>query len=78
MSHYQYKVNCPSAPFENTMFRTLDECIWANKQTTSLLNSETGRNIFSSSEYVLSKLLQFKIQSEILVFCTSKTIKKIL
>ena len=26
MSFYQYKVNCPSAPFENTMFRTLDEC----------------------------------------------------
>ena len=26
MSYYQYQVNCPSAPFENTMFRTLDEC----------------------------------------------------
>jgi len=26
MPYYQYKVNCPSAPFENTMFRTLDEC----------------------------------------------------
>ena len=26
MSFYQYKVNCPSAPFENTMFHTLDEC----------------------------------------------------
>ena len=25
MSYYQYKVNCPSAPFENTMFHTLDE-----------------------------------------------------
>ena len=22
----QYKVNCPSAPFENTMFPTLDDC----------------------------------------------------
>ena len=22
----QYKVNCPSAPFENTMFPTLEDC----------------------------------------------------
>ena len=22
----QYKVNCPSAPFENTMIPTLDDC----------------------------------------------------
>ena len=26
MSYYQYQVNCPSAPFENTMYHTLDEC----------------------------------------------------
>ena len=25
MSYYRYQVNCPSAPFENTMYHTLDE-----------------------------------------------------
>ena len=33
----------------NFIFRTLDECIWANKQTPGLYSSASGKNIFASS-----------------------------
>ena len=33
----------------NIIFRTLDECIWANKQTSSSFNSVSGKNVFSSA-----------------------------
>ena len=33
----------------NFIFRSLDECIWANKQSSTLYNSASGKNIFSSS-----------------------------